>query len=83
MTEVKENFSSMYQDLNCNLCNDDVIQSDNHLLQCSKIIEECSELIRNNVLAHKQIFSNDVNKQLSITKLYSKVFKTKTLLEQE
>ena len=81
MTDVKVNFRSMYQNLNCDLCTDNEIQSDNHLLQCSTIIEECSQLSSDISSEYEDIFSNDVQNQMKITKLYSAVFKTKTKLE--
>ena len=33
MTNVKLNFKSKHQNLTCNLCKDNILQSDNHLLQ--------------------------------------------------
>ena len=81
MTNVKTNFKSMYQNLNCNLCTDNEIQSDNHLLQCSTLIEKCFQLSNDISSEYEDIFSCDVAEQLRITKLYSAVFSTKEELE--
>ena len=44
MTPVKANFSSMYEDTTCKNCDLNVPQSDSHLLECTKMIEECQAL---------------------------------------
>ena len=82
MTDSKTNFRSMYQeDLTCNLCDDDALQSDSHLLECSKIVGMSSQLRDNISSKYDDIFSKDVIKQLRVTQLYSEVFKAKTSLD--
>ena len=72
----------MYQEeLNCGLCDDEEIQSDSHLLKCSKLIEMSSKLRENISYEYQDIFSKDVIKQLRVTQLYSEVLRTKTSLE--
>ena len=82
MTNVKMNFSSSYQDLTCNLCSNEFLQSDFHLLECEMIIKECPKL-SNDVSAEYEDLFGSLTEQLSIIKLYSSVFETKNLLEEK
>ena len=79
----KANFKSMYVDLLCNLCDAGVIQSDIHLLDCVTIINNCPQLAESVSAEHEDIFSSDIKKQQEITRLYSRVFETKKILEGE
>ena len=74
MTKVKANFSSMYEDINCKKCQMNTPESDAHLLDCSKIIENCPTLFNNFETEYLDIFG-DIEKQVCATKLYMKVFK--------
>ena len=48
MTDVKCNFESMFDDnTECNLCNEGKPQTDSHLLDCTKIIQNCPDLANN------------------------------------
>ena len=69
-------------DLNCNICSEKVPQSDRHLLECQTIIKECSELAKDTQAEYEDIFGSS-SEQLSITKLFSSIFDTKSLLEEE
>ena len=82
MTNVKLNFSSNYQDLTCNLCNSTSLQSDFHLLECETIIKKCPKL-SNDVSAEYEDIFGSLTEQLLVTKLYSSVFETKSLLEEK
>ena len=82
MTNVKCNFSSMYQDLTCNLCKSESLQSDFHLLECEKLLQKCSQLSNDVSSEYEDIFGSS-SEQLSITKLFSSIFDTKSLLEEE
>ena len=81
MTSVKDNFSSQYQDLTCNLCSSNSLQSDFHLLECESILQNCPELSNDISSEYEDIFGS-LSEQLKITKLYSSVFETKNLLEE-
>ena len=81
MTPVKSNFKSMFVDINCMLCGSDVPQSDLHLLECSKIIENCPTLNEDNETEYLDIFSN-LEQQIRATKVYSAIFETKEKLEE-
>ena len=80
MTNVKLNFRSSHQDLTCNLCKSESLQSDLHLLECETLIKECPELRNDMDSEYEDIFGR-LSEQLSATKLYTSVFETKTKLE--
>ena len=79
MTEVKANFSSMFDYINCNNCDMNVPESDSHLLECSKIIENCSSLYEDHETEYLDIFG-DIESQVGATKLYMKIFEAKEKL---
>ena len=80
-TESKDNFRTMYGDASCNLCSSNIPQSDRHLLDCVKILENCPSLYNNINTEHKDIFG-DVERQKEAAALYREVFATKQLLEE-
>ena len=73
MIDVKQNLKNMYfNNLECNLCGECDVQSQNHLLFCSKIISSCPEVFDNISIEHDDIYGN-VEKQLAVTRLYQKI----------
>ena len=72
MDDTKINFSSMYNDLTCNLCLEDVIQDTSHLLYCKTLINNCNDCS----VEYSDIFKG-TNEQLKAVKLYQHVFKAK------
>ena len=83
MLDVKGNFKSMFQgNIQCDLCNEDVSQSQDHLLDCQKLIDNCSELYNNVVVEHDDIFGK-VDKQLSVVRLYQKVLEVREKLQDQ
>ena len=81
MTNSRSNFSSMYQTIQCNLCDDLVDQTDSHLLDCKTIIANCQSLATNYEAEYEDIFG-DIDSQLKITKLFKEVFKVKAQLDE-
>ena len=81
MTNIKNNFSSIYQNLNCDLCDVNLHQTDAHLLDCNAIISSCPELNSSNSVEYEDIF-DDISAQLKITKIYKIIFETKEKLEK-
>ena len=75
-TESLANFKTMHGDISCKLCELDIPQTDKHLLECSKIIENCPRLYNNINTEYEDIFS-DIDKQKDAVLLYKEVFKTK------
>ena len=48
------------------------MQTQNHLLVCSKIVSCCQEAYDNIVIEHDDIYGN-IEKQLAVTQLYQKI----------
>ena len=82
MEDVKLNFSSMYSDLTCDLCNDGILQDTPHLLFCRTLLDNCPELYNDTEVEYSQIF-NGTDDQLIATRLFYKVFKTKKRLSEQ
>ena len=82
MIDVKDNFKTMYNNLDCNLCNEDTVQSDAHLLECSYLINTSTQLNNNHTSEYEDIFG-DNKEQLRITKLYMNLFKIKSNFEEK
>ena len=70
-------------DIVCNLCDIGVVQSDAHLLDCATLLSNCPLLAQSVSAEYEDIFSSDIKKQREITKLYSRDFETKKILEEE
>ena len=72
MSDVKINFSSQYENLNCSLgC--DKIESQEHIINCDKI---GSNLNIDDVV-YQDIFSNDIQKLKNIAKKLSSALEAK------
>ena len=82
MTNVKDNFKTMYDNLQCNLCDQGILQTDSHLLYCKTIIDNCPMLANDMDTEYEDIFS-DFDKQLKVAKIYKEVFDTKYFLEEQ
>ena len=80
MSDVRMNFKNMYQDYNCDLCDEGLSQSVSHLLDCSTIQRNCSEVYNNCDVEFHDIFK-DPKLQLQATRLFTAIFATKTKLE--
>ena len=70
------------ENLQCNLCNENIVQSQDHLLSCQKIIDHCKELYENINIEHDDIYGN-VEKQLNVVRLYHKVLNIKDKINEE
>ena len=82
MTNVKANFKTMHENIHCDLCDEEVLQSDAHLLDCKTIIEKCPTLANDMDTEYEDIFS-DIEKQLKTTQIYKEIFETKILLDEQ
>ena len=83
MLDVKANFKGMYpENLHCNICNEDIVQNQEHLLNCQIIVDNCSELFDNINVEHDDIYGH-VDKQLSVVKLYKRVLEVRDWLQEE
>ena len=71
MIHVKMNFSSMYQDLTCNLCDENMPQTASHLLNCTFFIKNFPHLDLNNV-KFKDLFGK-ISNQHKATKMFQEL----------
>ena len=76
--DVKTNYKNKFKfNMKCRICDDDEsIDSEKHYLKCSKVIEHFdanNEDISN--ATYDDIFSEEIEKQISITKTFELVFK--------
>ena len=81
MTNVKSNFSSMYIDINCDMCDENVPQTDAHLLDCMKILNMCQELRDNNSIEYEDIYGS-IELQKTAVNIYKAIYKAKEKIEE-
>ena len=81
MTNVKSNFSSMYTDVNCEMCDENVPQTDSHLLDCIKILNMCQELRDDNTIEYEDIYGS-IEVQMKAVNIYKAIFKIKEKIEE-
>ena len=62
MTNVKANFKSMYENLECNLCEKSTLQTDAHLLDCEALIQKCKTLANNYNAEYEDVFGIVMNR---------------------
>ena len=73
MVYVKKNFSSIYENLSCEFCDDNEVESQRHLLHCKKLPTVTSDT------KYEDIFS-DPEKQLKITRCFQSILKEREKL---
>ena len=56
MTNFKANVKSMYENLECNLCEKSTLQTDAHLLDCEALIQMCKTLANNYNAEYEDVF---------------------------
>ena len=74
MMDVKQNFKNMYDNNLCRLCQNDE-ETQQHLLECEKLLQNCPPLYNDMLVKYEDIFSSNVKKQLRATKLFQSVWK--------
>ena len=82
MIDVKMNYKGMYTDYSCNICKKDVPQTQAHLTQCEKIIDECPMLYNNINIEYEDIYGS-YSEQIKITKLYRNILDTRNRIMDE
>ena len=66
--------------MQCRICEDkSEEESEKHLLKCSKIVQQCTNFDISNA-KYEDIFSDDIDKQISIAKIYTFALKTRVKL---
>ena len=69
--------------MKCSLCeSSSEEESETHLLKCTKIHEniDAKDVIVLKNAKYEHIFSNNIDDQVTITKIFAKVFKTRNIL---
>ena len=65
----------------CSLCeSDEEEESEKHLLKCLKIVEKIGTSIDLANAKYEDIYSDNIEDQIKITKVFDKVMKTKKIL---
>ena len=81
MVELKSNFKRKHNDNLCPICHKDG-DDQTHLLQCSELINGLNLLSEKEIILHEDIFSEIVEKQARVTRLFESLFNfRKKLLE--
>ena len=85
MFNVKTNYRKKYEyNMHCSLCQDKTDEeSEKHLLKCIKILENASNPSEIKRAIYEDIFSNDLEKQVTITKIFAKIVKIRTLVQTQ
>ena len=83
--DVKTNYRNKYKlNMYCRLCKDtSEEESERHLLKCKNIIDNIDSNIDISTAKYESIFSENIEDQVSITKIYRAIFKTQAKLLQE
>ena len=79
MVDVHENYKQRYKnDTTCRLC---LTQSESqqHILTCSEILKDIN-IVSYNQLEYDDIFSPDVSKQISVTRLFESLYNHRCVL---
>ena len=81
--DVKRNYKNKHKfNMLCSLCKDDSEEeTELHLLKCPKILDETKDDIDITEAKYEDIFSNDLDDQVVITKIFKEVLKAKKLLK--
>ena len=86
MSEVKVNFKSMYlNNLECDLCDKNEIQTVQHLLECPAILNCCMAVQNNFGVKFVEIFpevNSNVENQLKTLRIVKAVFEAKSKLQE-
>ena len=70
MSDVKGNFKNGLVDISCGLCQENEPQTQEHLLSCTELINNCQDLYNDREVEYSDLVQG-VNKQLKCVRLYS------------
>ena len=70
----------MYEDISCDICGENVPQTQEHLIECKEIVNKCPELYNDRNTEYSDLFGG-TRKQLKFTKLFKKILDTKLAIE--
>ena len=75
MIDVKANFSNGLSDISCQFCDKSEPQTQQHLLSCSEIRNNCAELVNNIEVEYSDLFKT-TSRQLKCVRLFTKILNT-------
>ena len=80
--DVKRNYKNKYRNSNlfCTLCDDKLVESESHLLECTSTYEMLGNI---GDAKYEDIFSSEISRQEKITKIFEKVLKLRQNLSME
>ena len=77
--DVKTNYRNRHQNLQCELCQSGEDDSQLHLLNCQKLIENCETLANNIEVEYEDIFE-DIESQAKAVRLLTEILEVRTQL---
>ena len=85
MFHVKTNYKKKYEfNMQCSLCDDNPeSESEKHLLKCTKILSNLSDPIEVQNANYEDIFSSNLEDQVKITQIFTKVVKSRQILSSK
>ena len=85
MFHVKTNYKKKYEhNMQCSLCDETTEEeSEKHLLKCTKFLDNLSDRTETENAIYEHIFSNDLQDQVTFTKVFSKVVKARHILQSK
>ena len=69
VTDIKENMKNMYDAHACGACGQER-ENQKHVLQCNMIRKHHEEYVKTENIEYEEIWSNNVDKQLDIAKIF-------------
>ena len=76
---MKINYRNRHQNLQCELCQSGEDDSQLHLLNCQKLIENCETLANNIEVEYEDIFE-DIESQAKAVRLLTEILEVRTQL---
>ena len=79
---VKTNYKNKYKHSNlfCTLCEDKVVESESHLLECKSTKAQLGNI---DDVEYEDIFSSEISRQEKVTKIFEKVIKLRQNLSMK
>jgi hypothetical protein len=82
MVNVRKNFKHSFTDMTCPVCQDPTqLDTQPHILQCVKLLEN-ENLMTKITISYSDIFSQEVHKQVKVTKLFDYFLQKRRKIEK-
>ena len=83
MVSVRCNYKQSYNDLTCQICQDQSqLDTQIHLLSCKELLKDENLVVRHKI-SYSDIFSKNVKKQSEVTKCFEFLLKKRKLIEKK